>query len=64
MKLSHIRKDSVFFYWVYRGFVGISSYKSDSDPENLVFESAASEHKDAATIENLTCSFLTEFLKK
>ena len=24
----------------------------------------AAEHKDEATIENLTCSFLTEFLKK
>ena len=48
-----------------RGFVGVSSYKSDVDPESLVFEStAAAEHKSDATIENLTCLFLTEFLKK
>ena len=63
--ITYTGKTQYSFTGCIRGFVGISSYKSDSDPENLVFEStAASEHKDAATIENLTCSFLTEFLKK
>ena len=48
-----------------RGFSGVSSYKSDSNPEDLVFESTvAAEHASGVNIENLTCLFLTEFLKK
>ena len=48
-----------------RGFSGVSSYKSDTNPEDLVFESTvAAEHASGANIENLTCLFLTEFLKK
>ena len=63
--ITYTGKTQYSFTGCIRGFVGISSYKSDSNPENLVFEStAAAEHKDEATIENLTCSFLTEFLKK
>ena len=47
------------------GFSGVSSYKSDSNPEDLVFESTvAAEHASGVNIENLTCLFLTEFLKK
>ena len=48
-----------------RGFVGTTSYKSDSTPGDLVFNStSAAEHKDGATIENLSCLFLKEFLNK
>ena len=63
--ITYTGKTQYSFTGCIRGFVGVSSYKSDTNPENLVFEStAAAEHKDEATIENLTCSFLTEFLKK
>ena len=48
-----------------RGFSGVTSYRSDSNQGDLVFKSTeASEHKKGASIENLTCTFLKEFLLK
>ena len=50
---------------MYKRIVGVSAYREDANPENLVFEStAAADHTSGATIVNLTCLFLTEFLKK
>ena len=48
-----------------RGFSGITSYKQDANPENLVFESSNRElHKAGSSIENLSILFLKEFLVK
>ena len=48
-----------------RGFSGISSYQSPTNPEELVFESTtASEHNKGDTIQNLSSLFLKEFLVK
>ena len=48
-----------------RGFVGISAYQQENNPENLVFEETkAQSHLKGETIQNLSCLFLKEFLKK
>ena len=48
-----------------RGFSGITSYKQDANPENLVFESSDKQtHQAGAEIENLSTLFLKEFLAK
>jgi len=48
-----------------RGFSGISSYRQDANPEELVFSStSAAEHTSGSTIENLSVLFLKEFLSK
>ena len=48
-----------------RGFVGVTSYKSTNNPEQLVFEtSTAKEHKKGDQIQNLSSLFLAEFLTK
>ena len=48
-----------------RGFVGVSSYQSDNNPEELVFESTtAEEHSKGDSIQNLSSLFLKEFLVK
>ena len=63
--ITYTGKTSSSFTGCIRGFVGVTSYKSNSNPEELVFSSTeASEHKDGATIENLSCLFLKEFLNK
>jgi len=48
-----------------RGFVGVTSYKSPTDPEELVFEStSAGDHDKGDQIQNLSSLFLKEFLVK
>jgi len=48
-----------------RGFSGVTSYRSATNSEELVFESTeADEHAKGSTIENLSCLFLKEFLTK
>ena len=48
-----------------RGFSGITSYRSPTNSEELVFyTSEAAKHPKGSTIENLSCLFLKEFLKK
>ena len=48
-----------------RGFVGVTSYKSPTNPEELVFEtSSAEEHDKGDEIQNLSSLFLKEFLVK
>ena len=48
-----------------RGFSGITSYRSPTNAEELVFESTTAEqHPKGSTIENLSCLFLKEFLTK
>ena len=48
-----------------RGFVGVTSYHSPTNPEELVFESSsASIHSKGDSIQNLSSLFLKEFLVK
>ena len=48
-----------------RGFAGISSYRDESSPDEVVFESTkASTHSTGSTVTNLSCLFLKEFLLK
>ena len=48
-----------------RGFVGVTSYHSPTDPEQLVFEStSAEEHNKGDQIQNLSSLFLKDFLVK
>ena len=48
-----------------RGFSGITSYKSPTNPEELVFESTdAEEHDKGDVVQNLSSLFLKEFLVK
>ena len=63
--ITYTGKTSSSFTGCVRGFVGVTSYKADANPGDLVFNStSAAEHKDGATIENLSCLFLKEFLNK
>ena len=48
-----------------RGFSGITSYHSDTNKEDLVFNSSsAAEHGNLSTVQNLSSLFLKEFYKK
>ena len=48
-----------------RGFSGITTYHSDENPGEVVFEStSASSHSSGVTIQNLSSLFLREFYKK
>ena len=63
--ITYTGKTATSFTGCIRGFVGVTSYKSDTVSGDLVFNStSAAEHKDGATIENLSCLFLKEFLNK
>ena len=63
--ITYTGKTSSSFTGCIRGFIGVTSYNSESNQGDLVFSSTSSaEHKDGATIENLSCLFLKEFLNK
>ena len=63
--ITYTGKTSSSFTGCLRGFVGTSSYHQDNNPENLVFEQTESQdHLKGATIQNLSCLFLKEFLRK
>ena len=48
-----------------RGFSGITSYHSDTNKEDLVFNtSSASQHEESSIVKNLSSLFLREFYKK
>ena len=48
-----------------RGFSGISSYRNETNPEELIFESTlASSHSNETRVHNLSALFLKEFYKK
>ena len=51
--ISYTGKTETSFTGCIRGFSGVTSYKSDSNPGELVFSStSAAEHKSGAKIEN------------
>ena len=48
-----------------RGFSGISSYRNNTNPEELVFStSSSSSHSSGTSIKNLSTLFLREFYRK
>jgi len=63
--ITYTGKTTFSFTGCIRGFVGITSYRSDLNSEEVVFEETESnDHKDNSTIKNLSCLFLKEFLSK
>ena len=63
--ISYTGKTDYSFTGCIRGFVGITSYRSEINKEEVIFEESESDdHKDGATIINLSCYFLKEFLTK
>jgi hypothetical protein len=63
--ITYTSKTNSQFDGCVRGFVGITSYRADINPENLVFgTSTANDHKSGSKIKNLSNLFLKEFLTK
>ncbi len=63
--ITYASKTSISFVDCIRGFSGITSFRNDSNPENLVFtNSDAAIHEKESVVENLSTLFLEEFLKK
>jgi hypothetical protein len=63
--ITYTDKTDFSFTGCRRGFVGITSYKSDLNKEELVFEeSEYDNHTGGSTIKNLSVLFLKEFLLK
>lgn len=63
--ITYTGKTNFSFTGCVRGFVGITSYRSDLSNEEVVFnESTAADHKSGVTIKNLSVLFLKEFLNK
>ena len=63
--LQYDSKTDISFVRCTRGFAGITSYVSKTNPENLVFSSSSQEdHEKNSEVINLSVLFLEEFLKK
>ena len=63
--ITYTGKTSSSFTGCIRGFSGVTSYKNENKPEELVFStSSIATHESGATIENLSILFLNEFLTK
>ena len=63
--LTYESKTNISFVNCTRGFSGITSFRNQSDPENLVFSSSiAANHEKNTKVENLSVLFLNEFLRK
>ena len=63
--ITYTGKTDFTFTGCIRGFSGVSSYRSDISPEELVFDSTeSSNHAAGSEILNLSCLFLKEFLFK
>ena len=63
--ITYTGKTEFSFTGCIRGFVGITSYKSELNKEEVVFkETESDDHKDQSIIKNLSCLFLKEFLLK
>ena len=63
--ITYTGKTQFSFTGCVRGFVGITSYRSDTNKEEVVFkESLAEDHVGGSEIKNLSCLFLKEFLLK
>ena len=63
--ISYTGKTQTSFTGCIRGFSGITSYRSDTGPDELIFDSSsADEHVADAAVENLSSLFLKEFFRK
>ena len=63
--ITYTGKTEFSFTGCIRGFVGITSYRSEINKEEVVFkETESDDHKDQSIIKNLSCLFLKEFLLK
>ena len=63
--VTYTGKTDFSFTGCIRGFVGITSYRSELNKEEVVFkETESDDHKSGSTIKNLSCLFLKEFLTK
>ena len=63
--ISYTGKTNTTFTGCIRGFSGITSYRGNSGPDELIFEDTeAEEHVSADQVENLSSLFLKEFYKK
>ena len=63
--ITYTGKTEYSFTGCIRGFVGITSYRSETNVDEVVFSSTASaDHLAGATIKNLSVLFLKEFLTK
>lgn len=63
--ISYTGKTNTTFTGCIRGFSGITSYRGNSGPDELIFQdSEADEHVSADQVENISSLFLKEFYKK
>ncbi len=63
--ITYTGKTDSSFTGCIRGFNAVTSYQSDSNQGDLVFSSTeAADHEKGDVVENLSCLFLKEFLKK
>ena len=63
--ITYEKKTDTQFINCYRGFSGITSYKSQDNPEELTFSSSdIAEHVIGDKVENLNGNLLNEFFKK
>lgn len=63
--ITYTGKTDYSFTGCIRGFVGITSFRTESDTEEIVFsDSASDDHLAGVTIKNLSVLFLQEFLVK
>jgi len=63
--ITYTGKTNFSFTGCIRGFVGITSYRSELNNEEVVFtETESDDHVDQSIIRNLSCLFLKEFLLK
>ena len=63
--ITYTSKTSSSFLGCIRGFVGTTDYKSELNPDTLVFKtSVAGEHREGDVIINLSNLFLKQFLLK
>jgi hypothetical protein len=63
--ITYTSKTDTAFTGCIRGFSGITTYRSVSNPSELVFEqSEAESHVNGSTVKNLSAILLNEFLRK
>ena len=63
--ITYTSKTTTSFNGCVRGFSGITSYRAETETDQLVFNSTeAEDHSFTAPIQNLSCLFLKEFLLK
>ena len=63
--ITYTSKTDTSFVGCVRGFAGTTDYKSESNPDSLVFQTSdAATHTKGSNIVNLSCLFLKQFLLK